>query len=106
MFNTECICLGCCEKEKQDKDYNKASKADHDEIKKGNYNYEGLRGQKKVVSDKIVGQILLIRKHGQYNMVDTVNVQREAYNREFYELVSFLEEHKKEYLNFILTGDR
>ncbi|MBW9171201.1 gamma-glutamylcyclotransferase [Clostridium estertheticum] len=47
MFNKECICMACCEKEKQDKDYDKASKADRDEIKKGNYNYEGLRGQEK-----------------------------------------------------------
>lgn len=47
MFTTECICMDCSEKEKQDKDYDKASKADNDQIKKGNYNYEGLRGHKK-----------------------------------------------------------
>jgi RecJ-like exonuclease len=46
MFNTECICLECTKKEKQDKDYDKAVKADHEEINKGNYNYEGIRNKK------------------------------------------------------------
>ncbi|NFN85881.1 gamma-glutamylcyclotransferase [Clostridium sporogenes] len=45
MFNTEYICMECCKKEKQDKDYEKAVKADHEEIKKGNYNYKGIRGK-------------------------------------------------------------
>jgi hypothetical protein len=44
MFNTECICIECSKKEKNDKDYEKAVKADHEEIKKGNYNYKGIRG--------------------------------------------------------------
>lgn len=45
MFNTDCICMECLEKEKQDKDYDKAVQADHEEIKKGNYNYKGIRGK-------------------------------------------------------------
>ncbi|MBR9648606.1 gamma-glutamylcyclotransferase [Clostridium tyrobutyricum] len=44
MFNTECICMACSEKEKKDKDYDKAAKVDCEEIKKGNYNYKGIRG--------------------------------------------------------------
>lgn len=44
MFNTECICLECSKKEKLDKDYDEAVKADHEQIKKGNYNYKGIRG--------------------------------------------------------------
>lgn len=43
MFNTQCICLKCSKEEKQDKDYNKAVEADHREIKKGNYNFKGIR---------------------------------------------------------------
>ncbi|PRR84538.1 gamma-glutamylcyclotransferase [Clostridium vincentii] len=43
MFNTDCICMACSEKEKKDKDYEKAVKADHEEIKKGNFNYKGIR---------------------------------------------------------------
>lgn len=45
MFNTDCICMVCLEKEKKDKDYDKAVKADHEEIRKGNYNYKGIRGK-------------------------------------------------------------
>ncbi|MVX64238.1 gamma-glutamylcyclotransferase [Clostridium chromiireducens] len=44
MFNTECICIKCSKKEKKDKEYEKAVKADHEEIKKGNYNFKGIRG--------------------------------------------------------------
>ena len=44
MFNTECICMACSEKEKKDKNYDRAVKADREEIKKGNYNYKGIRG--------------------------------------------------------------
>lgn len=44
MFNTDCICKVCLKKEKHDKDYNKALQADHDQIRKGNYNFKGIRG--------------------------------------------------------------
>lgn len=46
MFNTDCICMKCCEKEKHNKDYDVAVKADHEQIKKGNYNFKGIRGGK------------------------------------------------------------
>ena len=46
MFNTDCICMICCEKEKHHKDYDKALKADHEQIRKGNYNFKGIRGGK------------------------------------------------------------
>jgi hypothetical protein len=44
MFNEQCICLHCAEAEHDDPEYQKAVEADHAEIKKGNYNYKGLRG--------------------------------------------------------------
>lgn len=44
MFNTQCICLECSEAEKNDPEYQEAVKADHAAIKRGNYNYKGLRG--------------------------------------------------------------
>lgn len=47
MFNTDCICMRCAEKEKEDKDYENAVSADHEEIKKGNYNFKGIRGHEK-----------------------------------------------------------
>ena len=44
-FSTACICIECSEAEKKDKDYRKAVDADIAEIRKGNYNYRGLRGK-------------------------------------------------------------
>ena len=44
MFNTQCICLECAEAERKDPEYKQAVEADRAEIKKGNYNYKGLRG--------------------------------------------------------------
>lgn len=44
MFNEQCICLECAEAERKDPEYKAAVEADHAEIKKGNYNYKGLRG--------------------------------------------------------------
>ena len=57
------------------------------------------------MTDKLREQILAIRDTGETNMFDTARVQRMAYDRGFYELVLFLEEHKKEYVRFILTGE-
>lgn len=44
MFNEECICMECAEKERQDSDYRKALEAEQDEIRRGNYNFKGIRG--------------------------------------------------------------
>ena len=38
-------------------------------------------------------------------MFDVNMVQRLAHERDFYELVIFIEEHRKEYVHFILTGE-
>lgn len=54
---------------------------------------------------KIRKQILALRDTGRTNMFDTNAVQVIANEMHFYELVIFIEEHKKEYGNFILTGD-
>ena len=53
---------------------------------------------------KVKEQILAIRDTGLTNMFDIPMVQRLAYDRGFYELVCWLEEHRKEYTHFILTG--
>ena len=42
MFNTQVICMTCKEKEQQRADYRKAVEADHAEIRKGNYNFQGI----------------------------------------------------------------
>ena len=42
MFNTQCICLACKDKEMERADYDQAVQADHEEIRKGNYNFQGI----------------------------------------------------------------
>ncbi|MFT9056969.1 MAG: DUF5049 domain-containing protein [Ethanoligenens sp.] len=56
------------------------------------------------MDSKVKEQILAIRKTGLTNMFDILVVQRIAHERNFFELVVFLEEHKDEYARFILTG--
>jgi len=56
------------------------------------------------VTDTIRKQILAIRESGRTNMFDVNTVQRLAYEQDFYELVLWLEGHRKEYARFILTG--
>ena len=57
------------------------------------------------MDEKVKDQILAIRDTGLTNMFDLLVVQRLAYERDFYELVCWLEDHKKEYVRFILTGE-
>jgi len=54
---------------------------------------------------KIKEQILAIRDTGLTNMFDVATVQRIASDMGFYELVVYLEENRKEYARFILTGE-
>ena len=57
------------------------------------------------MTDKIREQILAVRKTGRTNMFDVPMVQYIANEMRFYELVIFLEEHRSESVNFILTGE-
>lgn len=57
------------------------------------------------MTDKIREQILAVRKTGRTNMFDIPMVQYIANEMRFYELVIFLEEHRSEYVHFILTGE-
>jgi hypothetical protein len=50
-------------------------------------------------------EILQIRSSGQVNMLDVLRVQNIANEMGFCELVIFIEEHKKEYVRFIMYGD-
>lgn len=55
--------------------------------------------------DRVVReQIMAIRDSGETNMLDTRAVQRIANREGFYELVVYLEDHRREYVSFILTG--
>lgn len=57
------------------------------------------------MNETIRNQILAIRDMGLTNMFDVHMVQRLAFDRNYFELVIFLEEHRKEYVQFILYGD-
>lgn len=57
------------------------------------------------MTDKIREQIMAIRDSGRTNMLDTNMVQIIANEMNFFELVIFIEEHRKEYLHFIFTGE-
>ena len=61
-----------------------------------------------IITGKIFEQILKVRNTGEANMFDIRAVMRVAYDHDLYELVCFLDEKKnhKDYLNFILTGER
>jgi hypothetical protein len=54
---------------------------------------------------QIKEQILAIRSTELTNMFDVATVQRIAYDMGFHELVVYLEDNRKEYAHFILTGE-
>ena len=62
------------------------------------------RVKKMIMTEKVFRQLMEIRDSGLTNMFDTNTVQRLAYDREMYELVMYIEEHKKEYVHFIMCG--
>ena len=57
------------------------------------------------MTDTIREQILAIRDSGRTNMLDTHVVQRIAYENRYYELVCYIEEYKRDYVQFILNGE-
>lgn len=57
------------------------------------------------MNETVKEQILAIRDTGLTNMFDVNVVQRLAYERDFYDLVLFLEDNRKEYVKFIMTGE-
>ena len=57
------------------------------------------------MSETVKKQILAIRDTGLTNMFDVSTVQRIANDMGFYELVVYLEEHRREYMHFILAGE-
>lgn len=56
------------------------------------------------MTDKIRDQIHAVRKTGRANMFDVSMVQYVAHEMQFHELVVYLEEHRIEYVRFILNG--
>ena len=62
------------------------------------------RVKKMIMTDKVFHQLMDIRDSGLTNMFDTNMVQRLAYDRDYFEMVTYIEDHKKEYAHFIMTG--
>lgn len=58
-----------------------------------------------MMTKRIKEQIEAIRQSGETNMLDTRMVQWIANRKRYYELAFYLEEHRKEYVNFIFTGE-
>ena len=58
-----------------------------------------------MMTEKIKKQILAVRDTGLTNMFDANAVQCIAYDMGFFELVVYLEEHRREYVHFIFTGE-
>ena len=56
------------------------------------------------MTETIRKQIVAFRDSGETNMLDTNMVQIVADRMGFYELVIYLEEHRREYVSFIITG--
>lgn len=54
---------------------------------------------------KVKEQILAIRDTGAVNMLDIKGVERLAYEMNCFDLVLFIEENKKKYINFIFFGE-
>ena len=56
------------------------------------------------MENKVREQILAVRDTGLTNMLDFHAVQRIAFESGFHELVVYIEENRKEYMQFIFTG--
>ena len=56
------------------------------------------------MTETVRKQIMAVRDSGATNMLDTDVVQIVADRMGFYELVIYLEEHRREYASFIITG--
>ena len=55
---------------------------------------------------EIRDSILKVRATARTNMFDLPTVQRIAYEMELYSLVIWLEDHRAEYVRFIMYGDK
>lgn len=69
-----------------------------------NVDYGEDRVTKMIMTDKAFRALMRIRDSGATNMFDTNMVQRLAYDAGEYKLATYIEEHRKEYTHFILTG--
>lgn len=57
------------------------------------------------MTETVKQQIMAIRNSGEINMLDTRMVQYIANRKGYFELVIYMEDHRKEYTHFIFTGE-
>lgn len=57
------------------------------------------------MDEQIKAEVLEIRALGLANMFDLPYVQRLAFDRNYFDLVLFIQDHREEYVKFILYGD-
>lgn len=55
------------------------------------------------MSEKLKKQIIAIRDSGEVNMIDYKIVQLIAFNKQYYDLVSFIAEDENAYLRYIFS---
>ena len=57
------------------------------------------------MDEKVLEELMAVRSSGVCNMLSIYEVQRAAFDRGFYALVNFIEENRKGYVHFIMTGE-
>ena len=60
--------------------------------------------KKMIMTDKVFRQLLAVRDSGVCNMLSINEVQRYAFDNDYFELVMYIEDHKDKYCHFIMTG--
>lgn len=66
---------------------------------------DATKKEERIMTDTIREQIMAIRDSGETNMLDARMVQVIANREGYYELVCFIEDHRREYVHFIFTGE-
>ena len=56
MYNQDVLCMDCKDKETQREDYSKAVEADHEQIRRGNYNFRRDRAEKTIKQSTFDGR--------------------------------------------------
>ena len=57
------------------------------------------------MNEKVLEELMAVRSSGVCNMLSIHEVQRAAFDRGFYSLVTFIDENRKAYVHFIMTGE-
>jgi len=81
------------------------SENNENKVKNNQEETEATQEDRKPWRDRVIEQIMIIRDEGHFNMFDANGVQRRAYEKDLFELVTFIDANKSNYGKFIMTGD-